>query len=420
MKKLLVLLAATALALVGCPAPTNSGSPVLDLPRVPWEGASAFYEKFPVTKAAGWADRSFFPIGSWWNNFSSDENVKFDKAHGLNTYFEVNPDSDPDLLAANGMTYIGHLKSAKATAESTRSADMLPDEIDGRYDPPSVGIAELQRIIDEYGDTGRMKYNNFTAVVASKYNNDQITAGNTYVNMVDGPVSVDGYWYTDTHCSDRPYVDWSFVPVNESHCRTASSYGKMVKSVRERVASDGILQPVYVFVELMGGGTESTASNEYISPAEIQGAVMNGIINEARGVVYFNQSFNGACTGGNLIRQVQVDPNHCMADNIAGMREINLKIKSLAPILNTQSYVHTFGPNLDTMLKTHEGAAYIFAMPSGEETSAPGERTFTLPKGITGTSVEVVGEGRTLPVMDGRFSDSFAAEYTHHVYRVTL
>lgn len=109
-----------------------------------------------------------------------------------------------------------------------------------------------------------------------------------------------------------------------------------------------------------------------------------------------------------------------MADNIAGMREINLKIKSLAPILNTQSYVHTFGPNLDTMLKTHEGAAYIFAMPSGEETSAPGERTFTLPKGITGTSVEVVGEGRTLPVMDGRFSDSFAAEYTHHVYRVTL
>jgi hypothetical protein len=70
------------------------------------------------------------------------------------------------------------------------------------------------------------------------------------------------------------------------------------------------------------------------------------------------------------------------------------------------------------MLKTWNGSAYVFAMIDGSST--PGSRTFTLPAGVSGTTVEVVGENRTLPVTGKSFTDSFANEFSYHVYRVTL
>jgi hypothetical protein len=47
-----------------------------------------------------------------------------------------------------------------------------------------------------------------------------------------------------------------------------------------------------------------------------------------------------------------------------------------------------------------------------------GSKTFTLPAGVTATSVTVVGEDRTIPVSSGKFTDGFAAEYSHHVYKI--
>jgi hypothetical protein len=49
---------------------------------------------------------------------------------------------------------------------------------------------------------------------------------------------------------------------------------------------------------------------------------------------------------------------------------------------------------------------------------APGSKTFVLPDGVQGTSVEVVGESRTIPIVTGAFSDTFANEFSHHAYRI--
>ncbi len=44
-----------------------------------------------------------------------------------------------------------------------------------------------------------------------------------------------------------------------------------------------------------------------------------------------------------------------------------------------------------------------------------------MPAGINGTSVEVVGESRNLTVSGSKqFTDTFAAEYTYHVYKIAL
>jgi len=50
----------------------------------------------------------------------------------------------------------------------------------------------------------------------------------------------------------------------------------------------------------------------------------------------------------------------------------------------------------------------------------PGARTFTFPPGVDGTSAQVVGENRTIPVANGTFSDAFAQEYAYHVYKIAL
>jgi hypothetical protein len=53
--------------------------------------------------------------------------------------------------------------------------------------------------------------------------------------------------------------------------------------------------------------------------------------------------------------------------------------------------------------------------------SSPGQRTLTLPPGVTGTSVEVMFEDRTIQVgSDGKFTDQFPAEYSYHIYKVAL
>ena len=90
----------------------------------------------------------------------------------------------------------------------------------------------------------------------------------------------------------------------------------------------------------------------------------------------------------------------------------------LAPVINTQSYKYSFGAGLDTMLKTYNGSAYVFSMVDGAST--PGSRTFTLPGGITGSQVEVVGENRTIQISGGKFTDGFASESSYHVYRISL
>jgi hypothetical protein len=109
------------------------------------------------------------------------------------------------------------------------------------------------------------------------------------------------------------------------------------------------------------------------------------------------------------------------------------------------------GPSNGTnaMLKTYRGSAYIFAdigleiagtAPFDPDpgvceeidgtmackaqgyNQTPGKKVFKLPRGVHGRRVRVVGEHRTIPVRrrSRTFTDRFATEHAHHVYRVRL
>jgi hypothetical protein len=99
------------------------------------------------------------------------------------------------------------------------------------------------------------------------------------------------------------------------------------------------------------------------------------------------------------------------------VQAINEQVLRMAPVLNSQPLVWNFGANIESRLSVQGGYAWIIAMGNG----SGGSRTFTLPPALaSATTVTVFEEGRTLTVTGGQFTDSFAAEHEHHIYRISI
>ena len=388
----------------------------LALPRIPWEGGPAYWSSYAHADAAGWSDPAFFPIVAWHNGISSNEEVQYDKSLGINTYIGLSDDTNFQLFEDNNVFWIGDAVNETFSPDSPHwVGSFLDDEVDGRFSPEE-GLRRLEARADK-APAGTFKMANFTQMVISTD-----MAPREAENLVNGPtdvVSMDMYWYTIPHCSLEPYRSPYLVPISQPACRTASSYGRAVEALRMRDAADGSLQQIWHFVENLNGGPAEGTFSGYAGPGAVQGAVMSAIINEARGILYFNQSFSGPCETSNVFRASQLDPDFCGREQIQAVQEINGKIHSLAPVINTQSYEHRFGDGLDSMLKTDGTHAYVFAMLEGG--TEPGPRTFQLPDGTAGGDIEVLFEDRTIQSDgDGKFTDSFQQEYSFHIYRVPL
>lgn len=415
----LALLSLTSCTIANQPkpavAPGTGDIGPLGLEVIPWEGGPAYWSSFDKAKAAGWTDSSFFPIVVWYNGVSSQAEVDFDKSLGINTYIGMPQEFDSRWLNDNGMFWIGGAINDTFT-QSTPSwvGYILDDEVDGRFEPAAgrEHLSEIRRQVPP----GLFSYANYTYMVLE---NDMADRDSTaYINDFTDVVSVDKYWYTIPHCSNMPYRDVSIVPIVQESCRSSSSYGRTMQALRLRDSEDGVLQPLWQFIENMGGADREENFSQYIEPDQLRGAVMNSLIHEARGIVYFNQALSGTCKGSNVFRLAQVVQNYCGAAQVEAARKINAQIHQLAPVLNTQSLKFTFNSGIDSMLKVVDGYAYVFAMLGpGQE---PGSYQLKLPEGVTGKEVQVLFEERNLTADQGGFADDFSHEYSYHVYKVKL
>ena len=77
---------------------------------------------------------------------------------------------------------------------------------------------------------------------------------------------------------------------------------------------------------------------------------------------------------------------------------------------------HTLG-GIETAAHLYNGNFYIFADTRDSETLTNISATFTLNDPIA-TSVTVLNENRTIPVVNGHFTDTFATPATVHIYEV--
>lgn len=420
MKKLPALALAALLAVlpgctVGEKTPAEPATGALGLELVPWEGGPEYWKQFAKADAAGWDELQFFPIVAWYNGVSSQQEVDFDKALGINTYIGMPENFDAAWLDGNGMFWIGGAINETFTEQTPSWVGyILDDEVDGRFEP-AAGRKHLADIAATVPD-GLFKYANFTYMVLE--NDLPVRDSERYVNDFTDVVSVDKYWYTIPHCSNEPYRDVSLVPIAQPECRTASSYGRTMQALRQRDAEDGKLQPLWQFVENMGGTDSEASFSGNIHPEQLRGAVMNSIIHEARGILYFNQSLAGDCRGSNVFRLAQVTAGYCGTEQVDAARVVNNQIHQLAPVLNTQSLEFQANESIDSMLKVVDGYAYFFTMLAPG--AATGSYRMSLPDGVDGKEVEVLFEERQLRVSGNSWSDNFEHEYSYHIYKVKL
>ncbi|MEV7662446.1 hypothetical protein [Paenarthrobacter sp. NPDC089316] len=393
-----------------------------ELPRIAWEGGSSYWRQFPKAAAAGWSDPSFFPIAIWYGSPGSDAQLKYDKSLGINTYVQGNPDASSAAISAQGMFTLFAPKDAPSGWDR-QVGNVLDDEVDGRYDP-ITGLAHMRELatLHDPARTGMFTYANWTSGILTYDVPLQLSMDYYSTANVN---SVDQYFYAVPQCDwGDGTLRWRTPegqnPITPASCRTASSYGKVMSLQQEINAARSVHAPLWALPTVISTGG-STGGYKQLGPEQVQAQVWASVIHEARGIVWFSQSPDqqnvNDCISGDAFQDARLHNAACLKDQVAAAGVVNHAIRALAPVINTQSYVWDFGEGTDTMLKALDGQAYIFAM---TDDGLTGSRTFTLPAGITGSSVEVLDENRTIPVNGGKFADAFPNEYTHHVYRIAL
>lgn len=417
--------------------------------RIAWENGPNYWAQFPKAAATGWTDPSFFPISVFFGK-AEPAHVTSLKDAGINLYMGV--EHSPEIFPLTNVTSQGIYAMPGVqewTPAEVGSNDMAvswfvsdevemgmgsPGDLNGNGDPDDEGDCLMQQqqlagLARSYND-GRFLHANFGNGILRTF--WAPTTMDDHEALMDSS-SADKYTYTSPDVAqiidgvhDAP--DWpNGVPVPRAY-----SYGWQADQMK-RFQNPAAPKPVWTFIETARPYLNEAGAGT-ITPNQIEGAVWSALIHEARGIAYFQHN-NDSAYGGNY-SIVDIPVVH------AKVKTVNAKVQSLAAVLNTQSYYNTtitvngftyyrysFSNGTDTMLKAHNGYAYIFAALGMRPNNAAatsgtvdttGGKTFTLPAGVSGTSVEVVGESRTIPVVGGQFSDTFAAEYTHHVYKIAL
>jgi hypothetical protein len=400
-----------ALVAVTCagsdPSPGN-GSASVHLQPV--DGGADYYARFPNSVPS---DPSYFPIGLWLESVTSRSDVAVDKRAGVNLYAGV---ADPEgsnlgLLRANGQkALIQSNERTRFTGIRGETAGwLLMDEID-MTGGPTACKGRLQRIKRALPADGRVRYNNYGKGVLLWETNAEAAC------FVEAQqiVSSDLYWFTDPNQRSMEGERW--LPerrrrMKPDEVRRAANYGYQVDRMRALDARDGRRTPIWTFVEVGWPFTESAAEGgRGIQPDEIRAAVWHSLIAGARGILYFDHQFGGPC------RDRVLRPPYCYPENRAMVKSVNRQIKDLAPVLNALSVTSDWTTNssIRAMVKWYGGKFYVFAG-SRENTASTG--TFSLPC-IGDATAERLGEGGSVPVSGGAFSDSFADGNAIHIYRL--
>ncbi|MBM3492813.1 MAG: hypothetical protein FJX72_00610 [Armatimonadetes bacterium] len=150
------------------------------------------------------------------------------------------------------------------------------------------------------------------------------------------------------------------------------------------------------------------------SPAQVRAQAWMAIIHGSRGLIYFVHEFKPKFNEWALLD----DP-----EMLKAVTELNAEITRLAPAINAPDEkvgVAIVGgakadrPPVAAVAKRLGRDSYVFAvgMRNSETRVA-----FALPRARPGSTVEVIGENRTIPVADGRFEDTFGP-YAVRLYRL--
>jgi hypothetical protein len=346
----------------------------------------------------------YFPIAVW---VQQPRNAEKYKAIGINLYVGLSGRLDEQRVAElekAGMPLIVHyrpeFKDRKIIVgwmhgDEPDNAQALPKGQKG-YGPPITPekiVADYQKLKE--ADPSRPVLLNLGQGVA--YDN-YIGRGVRRGKMEDYPKYVQG----------GDVVSFDIYPVVHEKPEIAGKLEFVAKGVTRLREWSGGQRVVWNCIET----THISNVNAKATPQQVRSEVWLSIIAGSRGIIYFAHEFKPKFVEAGLLADEE------MAKGVAAT---NAEVKSRAGVINAPeeaSPVATVTSEdaeapVSVMARRHGGATYVFAAGTrGKGTAA----TFTLP-GVRDGKVEVIGEGRSIPVADGKFGDQFGA-YGVHLYRV--
>jgi hypothetical protein len=157
----------------------------------------------------------------------------------------------------------------------------------------------------------------------------------------------------------------------------------------------------------------SRISNVQVKPTphQIRAEVWMSLVRGSRGIIYFVHQFEPQFKEASLLDDLELLP---------AVTQINQQIRELAPVLNSptvEGEVKVTSSDqsvpVAAMCKQHAGKTYLFAVSMRNQSTTA---TFEMLGSRAKLDAHVLGENRSLPLQDGRFSDSFAP-YSVHLYR---
>lgn len=409
----------------------------------PADGGPSYYSDhgFTVAHAAGWDNPSFFPVGVWYGMILTQADVNRWKDLGLNTAFRCTSNTVMPLLQSNGLgalvsAYAGTLENPGMGSETVGL--LAADEPSSMADWESA----VQKLPNSLQDTRFWWVGNTWNFVAygglSPLDADaqgSIQALNTTVASPGGRLrhidiqSMDIYWFAEQGNTYEGNLIYKISNMTVDQSMRGCLYGDMIDRLRAFQAASvgGYPAPIIGIVENGGPLIQNTTTASYITPPQMNWAIWSMIIHGARGIEYFNHTFGGPQQGNDNFAQTfyqTVQPGQTISI-YAQAKATNALIAQLAPVINAPTalgYVTTSRPpvmfgGIDTMAKYYGGQFYVFAATRESQKAVNLATTFTTADHYTGP-VTVTGENRTIPAVNGVFTDTFATGATVHIYQI--
>jgi hypothetical protein len=353
---------------------------------------------------------NFFPIAVW---VQSPSNAAAYKAIGINMFVGIWGGLDGvklDYLRKANVKVICDQNAfgLNNLKDTTIYAWMHGDEPDNaqmnsitkNYDPcvdPSLIIKSYNEIKKK--DPSRPVYIN-------------LGQGVSYLNYVGRGTckgDIDKYKVsTNGYLKGCDIASFDIYPVNNSDEESQNNLWYVPKGIDSLISWTNKSKPAWCWIECTKIAEDNPRKP---TTSEVKAEVWMALIHGAKGFGYFCHSF-----------VPPEDEAALLHDSIMlkAVKAINLQVISLASVLNsrdTKGFASVLSTNKEVpiaiMTKNYGTINYIFAvgMRSGFTTA-----TF---KVSTGAFVEVLGEGRTIKIADGKFSDEFLP-YDVHLYKIRL
>lgn len=343
----------------------------------------------------------FFPIGVFAQRKTS---MSMWKDRGINTMFQWEPEyrTNPDgsKTATVSMADWSNAAAALGLYYCRLPSDNPANDLSEKYlmawtqlDEPDIHDTPVTEIIDIY--------QNLKAISPSKpvwvnFAGDHITTNGanytTWAKTGDW-LSADWYPFNRGYYNDVAKTNnINFIGIQTDRLRQQGGLGKKLFAVIESS-----------FQNLSGTNGRAPTTDEF------RGMIWEAIVHGATGILYFPQKINGGF-------QYDATPPNLVNEMIAQ----NQKIKSLGAVLNAtwNPSGRTFGASdgdLEATWRLTGNGDYFFVL-NQSEFPASGVTLNLGGVNAAYTTLEVVGENRTVSFVNGQVIDTFTP-YAVHIYR---